>query len=181
MESEFSPMQAIKRRFFAMRNGVVADSLRRAGSPYRIIFGLNLPQIKEIAAEFAPHAPMLAPALWANTSTRESRITALLMYALLHIDDAMLQRLIDETDEQELADTLAMRFLRTHAKRLEILDSLMASTSPIKHYLALRLAYSLVDDDSLRPVALKIAREEIARNDAMTLSLARRLAYDADF
>ena len=32
-----------------MRNGIVADTLRKAGSPYRIIFGLNLPQISEIA------------------------------------------------------------------------------------------------------------------------------------
>ncbi len=39
----------IKQRLYAMRNGVIADSLRNAGSPYRSIFGLNLPQLTEIA------------------------------------------------------------------------------------------------------------------------------------
>ena len=33
-------MQIVKRHFFAMRNGIIADTLRRAGSPYHIIFGL---------------------------------------------------------------------------------------------------------------------------------------------
>ena len=49
--SDFNPLQNIKRRFFALRNGVIADTLRRAGSPFKIIFGLNLPQLAEIAAE----------------------------------------------------------------------------------------------------------------------------------
>lgn len=181
METEFSPMQAIKRRFFAMRNGIVADSLRRAGSPYRIIFGLNYPQIKEIAAEFAPHADILAPALWNNVTTRESRITALLLYASLGIDDDRLRELIDGTDDSEVADTLAMTFLRSHPRRLELLDTLLSSESSMKHYLALRLAYSLVDDDTLRPRALAAARDEILRDDPVTLNLAKRLAYDADF
>ncbi len=181
METEFSPMQSIKRRFFAMRNGIISDSLRRAGSPYRIIFGLNLPQIREIAAEFTPNATELAPALWRNTTTRESRITALLLYASMDISDKQLSQLIDETDEIELADTLVMTFLRKHPQRLEILDTLSASDQPIQHYMALRLAYSLVDDDSLRPKALELAQAEILRNEPMTLNLARQLAYDADF
>lgn len=61
--SDFSRLQHVKRRFFAMRNGVIADTYRRAGSPFRIIFGLNLPQITEIAAEFAPDSE-LAAELW---------------------------------------------------------------------------------------------------------------------
>ena len=52
--SEFNQIQLIKRRFFAMRNGIVADTIRKAGFDYRMIFGLNLPQLKDIAAEL-PH------------------------------------------------------------------------------------------------------------------------------
>ncbi len=64
-------MQQIKRRFFAMRNGVVADMLRRAGSPFHIIFGLNLPQIVEIASEIPEtQREAMADALWQNRSTR---------------------------------------------------------------------------------------------------------------
>ncbi len=64
--SPYNDMQTIKRRFFAMRNGIIADVLRRGGSPFRIIFGLNLPQIVEIAAENEASAD-LARRLWANT------------------------------------------------------------------------------------------------------------------
>lgn len=53
-DTTFNKMQLLKRRFFAMRNGAVADSLRRQGADYRIIFGLNLPQLVDIAREFGP-------------------------------------------------------------------------------------------------------------------------------
>ena len=57
--AEYNRMQIIKRRFFAMRNGIIADTLRKAGLDYRMIFGLNLPQVVEIAGE-QPHEPALA-------------------------------------------------------------------------------------------------------------------------
>lgn len=34
---EFNPMQRLKRRFFAMRNGALADQLRKGGVPHKII------------------------------------------------------------------------------------------------------------------------------------------------
>ena len=43
--AEFNQTQEIKRRFFAMRNGIVADTIRKAGLQDKMIFGLNLPQI----------------------------------------------------------------------------------------------------------------------------------------
>lgn len=63
--TEFSKMQRLKRRFFAMRNGITADALRRVGQPFRVIFGLNMPQLREIAGEFGPDEE-LARELWAN-------------------------------------------------------------------------------------------------------------------
>ncbi len=46
--TSYSRMQEMKRAIYAMRNGVVADALRSARSPYRFIMGVNLPQLKEI-------------------------------------------------------------------------------------------------------------------------------------
>ena len=68
-------MQHIKSRFFALRNGVIADRLRKSGSPYKIIFGLMLPQMEQIAGECVP-SKELAEMLWNNRSTRESRLLA---------------------------------------------------------------------------------------------------------
>jgi len=77
--AEFNPMQQIKHQFYAMRNGAIADNMRRQGAPYRIIFGVNLPQLNEIARNTAKSAEM-AEALWNNTSTRESMLLAPMIY-----------------------------------------------------------------------------------------------------
>ena len=77
--TQFNDMQVVKRRFFAMRNGAVADNMRKLGANYRIIFGLNLPQIVEIANE-TPHDEVLAEALWQIKSTRESQLLAPMIY-----------------------------------------------------------------------------------------------------
>ena len=61
-DPEFGDMQNVKRRMFALRNGVVAEALRRGGCPYRIIFGLTLPQLDEVAA-VTPHTETLAQML----------------------------------------------------------------------------------------------------------------------
>lgn len=85
-EESFSPLQRVKRRFFAMRNGMLADQMRRGGLNYRVNFGLNLPQLKDIAAEIATGWGLnsgeivdLADTLWDNVNTRESRLLAPLL------------------------------------------------------------------------------------------------------
>ena len=72
---KFNDLQIIKRRFFAMRNGIIADTIRKSGAPYRMIFGLNLPQIDEISRETGKNKE-LAEKLHADTSTRESQLLA---------------------------------------------------------------------------------------------------------
>ena len=74
-------IRAIKSEFFALRNGEIADRLRRAGSPYKIIFGLQLSQLDAMAARLQKSTE-LADVLWQNTSTRESRLLAVLVYPL---------------------------------------------------------------------------------------------------
>ena len=62
-----------------MRNGAVADYMRRMGAPYKIIFGVNLPHLSEIASETVP-SQELARQLWANSSTRESMLLAPMIF-----------------------------------------------------------------------------------------------------
>ena len=42
-------LKDIKQQFFTYRNGMLADRLREAGDCHKVIFGLNLPQIVDIA------------------------------------------------------------------------------------------------------------------------------------
>lgn len=167
-----------------MRNGVVADTLRKAGSPYRIIFGLNFPQLRDIADEFSasPDCADLAKALWDNSSTRESRLLSVMLTTAESLSPEAIEKMVAETDEPELADIVAKRILAPSLLRHPaLIDSLSNSPRDIVRYMALRLAYTLVDNDSTRPKALAMARAEIQRQSDVTLQLARQLEYDSDW
>lgn len=141
-QPHYSPMQAIKRRFFAMRNGVVADVLRRAGSPYRVIFGLNLPQIVDIATSTGPSRE-LAEDLWANSTTRESVLAApmLMPRDTFTIDDA--RRWVETVPDREAADYLCHRLLRHMPYAMSLADELSLAAG-MKCYTGVRLAVNLV-------------------------------------
>ena len=85
--TQFNDMQSVKRQFFAYRNGIIADTMRKAGSPFKIIFGLNIPQIKQIASEIGKNKA-LAAKLWNNTTTRESMLLAPMIYPADELDIA---------------------------------------------------------------------------------------------
>jgi len=103
METTFNIQQQIKRRFFAMRNGIVADTLRKGGAGYKIVFGLNLPQIVEISNEF-PHDPALAEMLWHNDSTRESLLLAPMLYPAELMDMATAMEWAGDVKEIEVPE-----------------------------------------------------------------------------
>lgn len=176
--TDFNPMQRVKRRFFAMRNGVVADTLRRGGSRFRIIFGLNLPQIVDIAREIGPD-PELAAMLWANSTTRESRLLApmLMSAADTPLDDAL--GLCADISDVEEADIFCHRFLRHHPRALDAAGRLADSTEPMSQYLALRLMFNLV---AAHPAeAASMARRFADSPEKSVASTARRLADEASF
>lgn len=150
-------MQTVKRRFFAMRNGVVADTLRRAGSPFRVIFGLNLPQIVEIAAGHGADRP-LADELWANTTTRESMLLAPMLVdaSVFPIEDA--RRWASEAPADEVTDILCHRLLRKVPYAWTLVDELAQHDADYRSaYTALRLAFNMVGQKPAR--AREVARK----------------------
>lgn len=104
-------IRQIKSDFFALRNGVIADKLRDAGYPYKIIFGLEIPQIEQIAAKQAKSAD-LAETLWQNVTTRESRLLATMVYPQEEFSIENAQRWLAEADTVELTDQLCFRLVR---------------------------------------------------------------------
>ncbi len=178
METQFNPMQTVKRRFFAMRNGVIADTLRRAGSPFSIIFGLNLPQIVEIAAEVpAEHATALAEALWQNRTTRESMLAAPMLMRRDTTDETAAERLLRESPCAEVTDVLCHRLLRHLPFAADLGRRLSADPDPMVRYGALRLMFNLV---ALHPAeAAEMARAEQQRQCPQTLSIASALLDEA--
>lgn len=174
-----SPLQNVKQRFFALRNGLLADMLRKSGSPYRIIFGLNLPQIREVAAAFGTDTE-LSETLWANVTTRESRLVAPMLAdrTTFTIEDARRWcRTLSGSPEE--VDVLCWALLR-HLHGIDALvDEMVDCEEDIRRYTAMRLAANLLRTDPKR--FKSIALNEINRNCPLTKSLALQIVDEADF
>lgn len=105
-------LQDIKKRFMAYRNGIVADTLRKAGMPYDIIFGLNVPQLGEIARGIMADREVLAEGLWADSKVRESRLLSCWLFDPAPMPRIRAEQLMDSVQTREEADILAFRLLR---------------------------------------------------------------------
>ncbi len=172
---EYNEMQMLKRRMFAMRNGVIADVLRRAGSKFNIIFGVNLPQLAEIARDFSPNKEF-AERVWANTTTRESMLIAPMLMPPDEMTREMAQQWIAESPEAEVTDVLCLKLLRNQPYALDLARALIAGEE--HRYAGLRLMCNLAPQYPAEAVA--IGRKEIERDDAATAPLAQILVSYED-
>lgn len=183
--------QQTRRTLYAMRNGIVADALRRAGCPRRLIFGVNLPQLAEIAAATG-QSTMLAERLWADGDLRESALLAPMLFPAESLDAERAIELVDRAASRtstgtlwvEELDILCFKLLRNAPCAIEVARSLAASEHAAleRRYAAQRLYMNLL---AARPTtevareALGAARDELARPDA--LQLAASVADEAAF
>ncbi|MDE6654678.1 MAG: DNA alkylation repair protein [Muribaculaceae bacterium] len=168
-EEGFNEMQTVKRRMYAMRNGVIADALRKGGSPFRVIFGLNLPQLVEIAESIGKDADM-ARQLWTNTATRESMLLAPM---LMPVEEMGIEEAAEwgrQVPAPEVADILCHRLLRHLPYALELSETLMADASPLAHYTGVRLMLNIAHKHPEE--ARRVGEREIA----LALPLTRQLA-----
>ena len=172
-ESSFNEMQSVKRDFFAMRNGVIADTLRRSGSPFKIIFGLNLPQLSEIVQR-TPHRRDLAERLWANSTTRESKLMAPMLIGRdeFTIEDA--RRWIADVVAEEVADVVCLKLLKHLPFASDFANELAASDDRLARYTGLRLKFNILNND-VRD-ALRYAENALAsESDQRCKNLAMQL------
>lgn len=120
-----------RQRMYAFRNGIVADTLRRAGLPHEVIFGLNLPQITAIAKDIrketeagaaargeagaeevsAVGAHELGLRLWADEKCREARLLALRLLDPAMTDSEMAARMAGSVRSREEADVMRLWLL----------------------------------------------------------------------
>lgn len=149
---EFNLMQTVKRRFYAMRNGALAGQMRSRGLDYRINFGLNLPQIKEIAADVVASVPHtkelidLSMELWANEATRESRLMAPMIFPADVFTRQLAERWLAEAQTVEVADVLCHALLRKCGFAYDVAMGLLGrpDATDMNRYAALRLLLNLV-------------------------------------
>ncbi len=169
-----------KRRFFMMRNGMMGEQLRRAGVPYRIIFGLNLPQVSAIARE-TPHDADLAEALWQNSGTRESLMIAPMLYPHDKATPTLARTWIETAPTVEAVDILCLRLIKGQpwAQRLAY-DILKPEIEiPLVRYAGLRILWNMLDEDTA--AAMRPTVEAEAQAGGKTAMTARALLAQIDF
>lgn len=171
-------MQLLKRRFFAMRNGAVGESMRRSGAPYRIIFGLNIPQIVEIAEEFGPDRE-LAEALKANTTTRESLLIAPMLFPREELTNDIAHEWLTSAQTPEVIDVVCLKLVRFVPSPGELLDELYGSDRDIDRYAALRLGANILpaEIDKVESLAGKEAERRLPLTYSMSMMLLDDIAW----
>lgn len=117
----------------AYRNGIVSDTLRKAGMPYNIIFGLQLPQIAAIAREYGA-SDELADSLWKDSGVRESRLLACYLYDAENMTQEKALNIASTVQTAEEADILCFRLLRRLPFAETLALRLTAAESPLAAY-----------------------------------------------
>jgi len=97
----------------AAMNGVAAKTIRESGMGYKFVFGVELPRLREIAADYTPDRH-LAQELW-QENIRECKMLAILLYPHEEFDRDIATLWIEEIrpEQAELAQLLSMERLST--------------------------------------------------------------------
>lgn len=176
--TEFNRFQTLKRRFFAMRNGIIADAVRKSGAPYPLVFGLNLPQIRAIADEF-PVETELADQLWADSRCRESLLMAPMVHPREEMTAVKARRWLEESPSAEVTDILCHRLLRHLPDAMDIAVSLADSDRDLTRYGALRLMLNLIGE-RWREIEPYVKAEQ-QRGCDVTDGICRRMTDEIEF
>ncbi len=167
-------------------NGVLSQSLREKGLKYRLIFGVELPRLREIAANYEPNHE-LAQALW-KEDIRECKILA----AYLQPIETFYPEIADIWQEQirdtELADYVCMSLLRRLPYASQKAFEWMASDKALTRYIGFRLINHLFSTlgtemserslhEFLDQAHCALSAEELAVRQAAYSALERYASY----
>lgn len=104
-EKTHNQLQKIKRSFRLLMNGVASRSMREKGFEYKINWGIQLPDIKEMAMEYGKDFS-LAVELW-KENIRECKILATLIMPAEEMPRELVDIWIEQTKTQEIAEMAA--------------------------------------------------------------------------
>ncbi len=100
----------IKSRFRLYMNGIASQSMREKGLDYKVNFGIELPRLKEIAAEFQP-SHEVAQALW-KENIRECKILAGLLQPVDTFYPEIADIWVEDIHNPEIAEMTVMNLFR---------------------------------------------------------------------
>lgn len=135
-------VQALKAELRLYMNGVMAQSLRERGLKYRLIFGVELPRLKEIAAGY-PKSHDLAQSLW-KEDIRECRILAGYLQPVDTFYPEIADIWLEQMHDTELVDYTCMNLFRHLPYASEKAFQWMAAEPVLTQYCGFRLMCHLL-------------------------------------
>ena len=130
-------VRQIKAQLRLFMNGVLSQSLREKGLQYRLIFGVELPRLKEIAAGYEQNHD-LAQALW-KEDIRECKILAAYLQPVETFDAELADFWMESVHNTELADYVTMALFRRLPYASQKAFQWMASENRMEQYTGFRL------------------------------------------
>lgn len=100
----------IRKRCRLAMNGVASTSMRQQGLAYKVNFGLNIQQIKDLAQSYQ-ESPVLATELW-EENTRELKILATLLYPASEFTIETANKWVVEIPNQEIREQVCFNLFQ---------------------------------------------------------------------
>ena len=157
-------LRGIRKEFFAFRNGIIADKLRKAGDPHHMIMGCLLVDIIGIVSRvreaIGDKAQMeaIASELWSDTNSRECRLAAPMLYPAESMTLDLALQWCESVETTEVADNLCHKLLRHLDFADALFRQLITQDQPLIKYTGYRLLLNLIAmgkvqlNDSLRAI-----------------------------
>ena len=143
-------LRQIKQDFFAYRNGIVADMLRKSGDPHEFIMGCQIADINSISQRY-PTSVDLADALWQEEKHRECRLASIMIHPKNEFPRDKAMRWINKVETCEIADILCHRLLKHQPYATLLWETLANDESEMKRYVGFRLLLNLICAGIVQP------------------------------
>lgn len=135
-------IKSIKNEFRLGMNGVISTSMRNKGMDYKIIFGLSLPQLRNIAEKYSFNKEV-AEILW-KEDIRESKLLATMIYPYEEMNIEVAKLWINDIRFTEVADISTMFLFSKFSYADKLIIDNINSEDDNKKYFAMRLFIRLV-------------------------------------
>ncbi len=168
----------IRHDFFVFRNGMLADSLRETGDTHKLIFGLNIPQIADIAKRYEKNISV-ATELWESSETRECRLIAPMLYPIDEFTEETAKKWISQVENIEIADNLCHKLLR-YTSFSDSLNKQFENGTTLERYIIFRLAINMlaigkhIDTEWF----LQLVKNELEKDVQHNYNIARQLQFE---
>lgn len=143
-------IKGIRKEFFAYRNGIIADKMRRAGDPHPVIMGCLLVDIMTITQQVREtmgdddQLVAVACGLWNDANSRECRLAAPMLYPAGKMELGLAAQWCQSVETTEIADNLCHKLLRHLDCANDLLRQLIVQEKPLVKYTGYRLLLNLL-------------------------------------